>query len=403
MGNGSLPPINKTEIFMPRVRIVPIVAMFAFAAAILPAQARSKETALYNFTGGMDGGNPFAGLTRGDDGNFYGAASAGGATGHGDIYKITPDGTITVLYSFAGGSDGSGPLSAPVLDSRGNLYGTTQSAGGDCNCGIVYRISPRGKETVLHRFTGQPDGYNPFASPILDSRGNLYGTTLSGGTFYGTVYKIARDGTETILYTFQGDSDGENPYPGLTIGGDGNFYGATSFGGTHGFGTVFKLTPDGTKTILYNFAGGALDAASPSSTPILDQHGNIYGTGKFGGGNCNCGAVYKIAKNGKETLLHSFAGDSDGFSPGYGLTRDEDGNLYGATTEGGSSNCDNFGCGTIYTLSPRGTEKILYVFKGGNDGSTPDYAPVVDSSGDLYGTANYAGKHNSGLIFRLGN
>jgi uncharacterized repeat protein (TIGR03803 family) len=387
---------------MPRSCIAATVAIFALAAAmpLASAQAKSKETVLYNFTGGADGANPFGGLTEDKDGNFYGAASGGGASGNGAIYKIAPDGTYTVLYSFVGGSDGDGPLSAPILDRHGNIYGTTQYGGGECNCGVVYKLSHKGKETVLHVFTGQPDGFNPFASPIMDKQGNLYGTTLSGGTFYGSVYKIAADGKESILYAFGGGSDGESPYPGLTRAKNGDLYGATSFGGAHSFGTLFKLAPDGTKTILYNFAGST-DVASPSSTPILDAHGNIYGIGKFGGGSCNCGAVYEVTHNGKEKLLHSFTGGSDGFSPSYGLTRDGSGNLYGATTEGGSTDCDGYGCGTIFRLAPDGTERILFVFHGGNDGSTPDYAPVVDSLGNLYGTANYAGKHADGVVFKL--
>lgn len=387
---------------MSRTRAVPVIALFALAAA-LPfglAQAKSNETILHAFKGTDDGANPFAGLTQDKDGNFYGAASTGGASGYGAIYKIAPDGTYTVLYSFAGGSDGASPLSAPILDRHGNLYGTANYGGGDCNCGIVYRISRKGKETVLHAFTGQPDGFDPFASPVMDKQGNLYGTTLSGGTFYGSVYKIAPDGTESVLYAFAGDADGDSPYPGLTVAKNGDLYGATSFGGAHGFGTVFKLTPDGTKTILYSFAGST-DAASPSSTPILDNRGNIYGTGKFGGGSCNCGAVYEVTRNGKETLLHSFAGGNDGFSPGYGLTRDGGGNLYGATTEGGSGSCNGYGCGTIFKLASDGTETILFVFHNGKDGSTPYAAPIVDLLGNLYGTTNYAGAQRDGVVFRL--
>lgn len=387
---------------MSRAHVLSAIGCLALAVAVpaAPALAKNNEKILHAFKGGADGANPFAGLTEDKDGNFYGAVSGGGAGGNGAIYKITPDGTIALLYSFAGTGDGAGPLSPPILDKHGNLYGVAEFGGGDCNCGIVYKLSRKGKETVLHTFTGQPDGYDPFASPVMDKQGNLYGTTLSGGTFYGAVYKIAPDGTETIVHAFGGGDDGDTPYPGLTIGKDGNLYGATSFGGAHGFGTVFKLTPDGTKTILYSFAGSS-DVASPSSTPILDRQGNIYGIGRFGGGSCNCGAVYKIAGDGSETLLHSFAGGEDGFSPGYGLTRDKAGNLYGATTEGGSSGCNDYGCGVVFKLAPDTTESILYVFHGGKDGSTPDAAPIMDALGHLYGTANYAGAHGFGVVYRL--
>jgi uncharacterized repeat protein (TIGR03803 family) len=358
-------------------------------AAFAGAAVHAGEHTLYTFTGGSDGAYPFAGLTEDADGNFYGAASSGGAKGQGTLFRIGPHGTFSVLYAFAGGNDGAAPLSAPLVDRHGNLYGVTETGGGACNCGIVYRLSRKGKETVLHAFTGQPDGFDPFAGLTKDKAGNLYGTTLSGGTYYGTVYQIA-SGSESVLYAFGGGSDGDSPYPGVSLDRSGNLYGATSYGGTHGFGTVFALAPGGPKTVLYNFAGSA-DAASPSSTPIRDRRGNFYGLARFGGGSCNCGAVYKLSRNGRERLIHSFTGGTDGFSPGYGLTRDTAGNLYGVTTEGGSTNCSGYGCGVVFQIAPDGTESILYVFQGGADGSSPYAAPVVDAQGNVYGTAEYGG------------
>ncbi len=362
-----------------------------FGAALLASfAAAAGESTLYTFTDQADGAYPFGGLTLDRSGNLYGAASSGGAGGQGTLFRIAPDGTFAVLYSFAGGNDGAAPLSAPILDRRGNLYGVTETGGGACNCGVVYRLSHKGKEKVLHAFTGKPDGFDPFASLAMDKFGNLYGTTLDGGTYYGTVYEVTAGGSESVLHAFGGGNDGDSPYPGVAPDRRGDLFGSTSFGGTHGFGTVFKLSPDGTKTVLYNFAGSA-DAASPGSTPIRDRHGNIYGLAKFGGGSCNCGAVYKLDRKGKEMLIHSFTGGSDGFSPGYGLTHDAAGNLYGVTTEGGSTNCSGYGCGVVFEVAPGGTETILYVFLGGADGSTPYAAPAMDGQGNLYGTAEYGG------------
>jgi uncharacterized repeat protein (TIGR03803 family) len=373
------------------------------ATVLAASSAAAHEKTLYTFTNGADGANPFAGLTLGKDGNLYGAASSGGAGGQGTLFRIAPDGTFATLYSFTGGTDGASPLSAPIVDKSGNLYGVTAYGGdGSCNCGIVYKLSRKGKETVMHAFTGQPDGFDPFAPLTMDKAGNLYGTTLDGGTFYGTVFEIAAGGGESILYSFGGDSDGQSPYPGVTPEKHGNLLGSTSFGGTHGFGTVFQLVPGGTKTVLYNFAGSS-DPASPTSTPLQDSKGNIYGLAKFGGGSCNCGAVYELSRKGQERLIHSFAGGSDGFSPSYGLTRDTNGNLYGATTEGGTTNCDGYGCGTVFEVAPNGKETILYAFLGAADGSTPYYAPVLDGKGKLYGTAEYDGANGYGTVYEITN
>lgn len=373
-----------------------------FGVAVLGSSAvAAGESTLYTFTNTSDGEYPFAGLTLDRNGNLYGAASAGGAGAQGTIFRIAPGGGFKVLYAFTGGNDGGAPLSAPLVDRRGNLYGVTESGGGACNCGVVYRLSRNGKETILHAFTGKPDGFDPFASLALDKAGDLYGTTLDGGTYYGTVFEVPASGGESILYMFGGGNDGDSPYPGVAPDRQGNVTGATSFGGTHGFGTVFELAPGGAKTVHYNFAGGS-DAASLSSTPIRDRHGNIYGLAKFGGGSCNCGAVYKIDHKGKETLLHSFAGGSDGFSPGYGLTRDASGDLYGVTTEGGSTNCSGYGCGVVFKVAPDGTETILYSFLGGADGSAPYAAPVPDATGNLYGTAEYGGS-GYGTVYAITN
>ncbi|HEY3639182.1 MAG TPA: choice-of-anchor tandem repeat GloVer-containing protein [Rhizomicrobium sp.] len=374
--------------------------MLAIGAVLAASAATAGEKTLYTFTNGSDGAYPFAGLTIDAKGNLYGAASSGGTGGQGTIFRIAKDGTFSVLYAFAGSNDGAGPLSAPLVDSHGNLYGTTESGGGSCNCGIVYKLSRKGKETVLHTFTGQPDGFNPFAPLAMDKSGNLYGTTLEGGTFYGTVFEVSASGNESILYSFGGDADGDSPYPGVAPEKHGTLLGSTSFGGTHGFGTIFQLASGGTKTVLYNFAGSS-DAASPTSTPVRDSKGNIYGLAKFGGGSCNCGAMYKLSRKGDETLIHSFAGGNDGFSPGYGLTSDASGNFYGVTVEGGTTNCSGYGCGTVFKVSPKRKETILYAFLGGADGSTPYYAPVSDAQGKLYGTAEYDGANGYGTIYAI--
>jgi uncharacterized repeat protein (TIGR03803 family) len=211
-----------------------------------------------------------------------------------------------VLYSFTGGADGANPLAGVIRDSAGNLYGTTQGGGkatcpppvGVYGCGVVYKVHPSGKETVLYSFCTQPnctDGANPYAGVIRDSVGNLYGTTYSGGALgAGVVYKLNTSGTETVLHSFSG-GDGEHPIAGVIRDSAGNLYGTTYGGGAYGQGVVYKLDTDGNETVLYNFCAqpNCADGASPYAGVILDSKGNLYGTADFGG-KYNKGVVFKL-------------------------------------------------------------------------------------------------------------
>jgi uncharacterized repeat protein (TIGR03803 family) len=283
---------------------------------------------------------PYSGLVQGSDGNIYGTTASGGTSGHGTVFKITPSGTETVLFSFPAGS--SNPYTGLIQGSDGNFYGTT-GAGGTSDDGTVFKITPSGTETVLHAFakTGS-DGQTPYAGLIQGSDGNLYGTTYFGGAHaFGTVFKVTPSGTETVLYSFAGGSDGEHPYAGVIQGSDGNFYGTTYQGGAGGFGTVFKLTPSGTETVLYSFAGASGDGAYPEAGVIQGSDGNLYGS-TLQGGASGLGIVFKLTTNGTETILHAFAGASDGANPTANLVQGSDGNLYGSTSAGGSSGDGTF-------------------------------------------------------------
>ena len=176
--------------------------------------------------------------------------------------------------------------------------------------------------------------------------GNLYGTTYFGGAHgFGTVFKVTPGGTETVLYSFAGGNDGEHPYAGVIQGSDGNFYGTTYQGGASGYGTVFKLTPSGIETVLYTFAGGSSDGAYPEAGVIQGSDGNFYGS-TLQGGASGLGLVFKLTPSGTETILHAFAGASDGANPTANLVLGSDGNLYGSTSAGGSS-----GDGTFFKVS----------------------------------------------------
>jgi uncharacterized repeat protein (TIGR03803 family) len=249
------------------------------------------------------------------------------------------------------------------MDTAGNLYGTTQNggSGGGCSfgCGTVFKLAPAGNETVLHSFTGSPgDGGRPVAGLIMDTAGNLYGTTAEGGSGTctvingvpvsgcGTVFKLDPAGNETVLHSFTGGSDGIQALAALIMDQAGNLYGTTELGGSFGFGTVFKLDPSGNETVLHTFTGGN-DGATPFFAGlIMDTAGNLYGT-TFNGGASGYGTVFELDTAGNETVLHSFTGSpGDGASPPAALIMDKAGNLYGTTLIGGAS-----GFGTVFKLT----------------------------------------------------
>jgi uncharacterized repeat protein (TIGR03803 family) len=250
----------------------------------------------------------------------------------GVVYKLDPTGHQTVLHSFTGGADGGSPYAGVIRDAAGNLYGTT-NLGGTANAGVVYKLDPTGHETVLHSFTGGADGGRPTAGVILDSAGNLYGTAYNGGTANaGVVYKLDPSGNETVLYSFTGRADGGFPSAGVIRDLAGNLYG-TADGPIANLGVVYKLDPAGNETVLHSFTGGA-DGGNPQAGVIRDSAGNLYGTTAQGG--VGLGVVYKLDPSGNETVLYSFSGGADGGYPIAGVMRDATtGNLYGTTRGGG--------------------------------------------------------------------
>jgi uncharacterized repeat protein (TIGR03803 family) len=362
------------------------------AGAVYKLDTAGSETVLYGFPGGPDGASPYAGVID-SAGSLYGAAYSGGAYGKGIVYALHAGSHETVLYTFTGGTDGGNP-SGITRDSSGNLYGTTWSGGvnGD---GTVYKIDASGQQTVLHSFGGF-DGAAPETGVVLDSAGNLYGVTPTGGTgFAGTVYMLDSSGNETVLYNFTGGADGNQP-AGVIRDSAGNLYGTTVSGGAYGHGVVFRTNTGGHETVLYNFTGGA-DGSLPMAGVIGDSEGNLYGT-TFEGGAAGAGVVYKLATNGQETVLYNFAPGAGGMSPASGLILDSAGNLYGTASDGGAS-----GAGTVYKLDQSGNEAVLYSFTGGTDGGSPSAGVVRDAAGNLYGATPLGGKNNVGVVFTLKN
>lgn len=313
--------------------------------------------------------------------------------------------TLTILHAFPGQPDGSGPYAPPIKDHHGNLYGTTY-AGGSKDWGTVYEITAGGKETVLHSFVGGMDGSTPTSGLIMDARGNLYGTTYTGGSTgcfngygCGVVYRLSPSQggwKETILYAFKGKSDGGLlSFGNLARDAGGNLYGTTMYGGSrpwpHGGGVVYKLTHTSGRWVnktLYAFGTTSKkDGATPYGGVILDAKRNIYGT-TFYGGTAGAGTVFEVNAVGRETFLFSFGISSDGLFPEAGLVRDAAGNLYGTTMSGGDPSCV---CGTAFRLDTNGTETVLHVFTGyPSDGASPRQL-TLDAAGNLYGTTYYGG------------
>jgi len=257
--------------------------------------------------------------------------------------------------------------------------------------------------TILHTFTGSPDGSYPLASLLRDANGNLYGTTFEGGTDnFGTVFKVSKGGDESVSFSFN-TSDGAFPNQPVIQDASGNLYGA-ALEGTGGSGVVFKLSPSGKETVLYYFQGGLFNKnpKDPQGALFMDKAGNLYGTTISGGnsscatqGNVYCGTVFELAKNGKLTLLYSFTGKSDGGAPSGSLIRDSEGNFYGAASTGGDLNCtltNSTGCGVVFKLDPAGKETVLHRFTGQADGAGPAGSLFMDSEGNLYGSATYGGE-----------
>jgi uncharacterized repeat protein (TIGR03803 family) len=360
---------------------------------------------VYQFKPGADGAQPYSSLILDSQGNMYGTTSTDGSYAAGTIYRVTPSGKETVLYSFTGlGGDGANPYTPLTGDSAGNLYGTTTYGGtyggicGSTGCGTVFKLAPTGKETVLYRFTGaNGDGYYPYQGVVRDKAGNLYGTTILGGSGSGIVFKISPAGNETIVHTFNFiGNDGGFPIGGSLISdSSGNLYGATELGGSNGGGgTVYKIDKAGNETILAGFDFGST-GYEPYGSLLLNAEGNLYGTTLFGG-TFNEGVAFKVDTSGNETVLYNFSGMSgDGAEPNGGLVQDSAGNLYGTTFGGGG---DFFG--TAFEIGPSGAETILHSFSS-NDGRFPESGLVMDAHGNLFSTAEYGGAYGGGVVFGI--
>jgi len=372
--------------------------------------AQAQFIVLHTFLGLPDGAEPMAGLTPDSKGNLYGTTYFGGASscnfeGCGVVYKVTKSGMGTVLYRFAGGTDGVLPTAPVAVDTQGNVYGTTPYGGGSgCSgngCGIVFKISPQGKETVLYRFTGGTDGGNPFTTVLLDQAGTLYGATALGGDATcqagygcGVIYKLTQAGIETVLHTFTGGADGADPQVERSaMDAEGNIYGTTYDGGDPicNCGVAFKVNQGGELTVLHTFTGGA-DGSFPYHGLTLGAKGVLYGTASLGG--AVSGVLFRISSTGLN-VLYNFSSYPFAIGSISSVSVCSDGNVYGTTQGGGTE-----GWGTLWRVDRTGKETIVHTFGYTPDGATPDGAVqwmMKDGGGALfYGTTTQGGKGSFG-------
>jgi uncharacterized repeat protein (TIGR03803 family) len=335
--------------------------------------------------------------------------------GCGTIFKLTPGGVLSNVYNFCAESncpDGSIPAGALVQGPDGNFYGTTTEGGANdtacpnSGCGTVFKITPAGVLTTLYSFcalSACADGYAPHAGLVLGNDGNFYGTTAVGGgpSYSGTVFKITPQGQLTTLHSFN-MNDGDSPMAALVQAADGSFYGTTENGGTYNAGTIFKVTSAGVFTMLHNF--GEVEGFAPATAMIQASDGNLYGTTPVGGAG-NWGTVFRLTPSGAVTAIYNFCTQSncpDGFAP-QELVQATDGNLYGAAAGGGTPNQCISGCGTIFKISTGGALSTIHFFNY-NDGAWPAAALLQGTDGKFYGSTSAGGIdcdsfHGCGTLF----
>ncbi len=400
------------------------------AQSIAHTAVKVTERVLYRFEGGADGAHPEGGVVMDSADNLYGTTYGTMVSGVNDcaqcgtVFEISRKSHAeTILHRFSGGtSDGANPTAGVSIDSAGNLYGTTEFGGTGCitnyliGCGTVFEISSKSHlETILKSFSAA-GGWAPDGGLIFDRAGNLYGTTTSGTCGYrsygcGTVFEIA-GGTrkETVVDTFErGGNIVGFPKGRLVMDRSGNLYGTTWDTGGHVSGVLFEIVAGTHEPEVLHMFAGSPDGGTPNGNLVIDSRGDLFGTTHWGGGFCyigsidamGCGTVFEIhAGTHKETILYRFQGGSDGMEPRGGLVMDNSGDLYGTTYSGGL-NC-RFGCGTVFEIAAGNhKESVLYRFRGGQDGSSPEGELFMDSAGNLYGTT-FGGGTDCGRATELG-
>jgi uncharacterized repeat protein (TIGR03803 family) len=384
-----------------------MAATIPFALVAVGPVHGQTYTLLHNFAGGAhDAANPQGPLIENSEHQFYGASVLGGREDYGTLFKMSKTGKTSVLHDFLG-YDGYDPTSGVIQGSDGNLYGTTLEGGygfgsdsGDS--GVVFELNSATKKAKLLYQFPYIGGRNDPNGVIADAQGNLYGVAEGGGTYYdGYIYKLDTTGNLSVLYNFTGGNDGAVPQGPLAWGPDGDLYGVTKEEGANTGGTVFKTDTSGNLTTLYSFTYGGTDGYFPNpGTLAFDAAGNIYGTTQYGGTGTvcsrNCGTVFEVTPTGSESILYNFQGGTDGGHPTTGVVLDSAGNSYGTTYQYGDQDC---ACGVAFKVDGQGNETVLHSWTG-SDGSHPS-GQLLLSKGALYGLTSGGGTSNLGVAFRL--
>ncbi len=375
-----------------------LLTLLFLLALLKVAQAQTyRESTLASFPSISNGPVlPTGGLIIDAAGHLYGSAQ-GGINNLGAIFEVTPAGVVSVLHSF-NGVDGSYPTVNLLRNRAGNLYGTTSQGGGSagCSCGTVFKLTPGGELTVLYSFTG---GYAYPSALTLDAAGNLYGFEYATNA-NGAIFKVTPDGTFSVVYNFcslGSCADGSGPAGSLILNKAGNFYGSTNRGGAFNEGTVFELTPEYVESVLYSFSGGS-DGGNPAGKLTQDAAGNMYGVAYAGGTTPSSayGTLFKITPAGVESVLYSFcqlANCADGARPAGPLVLDAVGNLYGTTILGGAHNA-----GVVFKITRAGVENVLQDLTIAADGGN---GAVVDKVGNVYLEIYAGGKSGQGSVVKL--
>ena len=352
-------------------------------------------TILKNFNMAVDGGYPKGGLIQATDGNFYGTANAGSFNNGGCIFKITPSGTYTIVRSLSVNTDGGRPQGHLVQANDGNFYGMNNS-GGAFGYGTIFKLTPGGAYTVLKSFN-IADGTNPYGSLVQASDGNFYGMTNLNGTYKrGTLFRITPTGTYTVLHHFNPNgTDGEYPKGGLIQAKDGLLYGMTPNGGANYNGTIFKISMAGTSYTVIRGLSAGVEGGNPVGTLIQATDGNFYGTAYSLSGGYE-GSVFKMAPNGTTTVIKKFTQETEGGYPSGSLMQSTDGLLYGTNNSGGKD-----GDGTIFKLSTAGAITILAHLNGSAKGNMPQDNLALGKDSAFYGVTTYGGTNNYGTIFKI--
>jgi len=397
--------------------VTTVAVALAFALTLVipgTVQAQSYHV-LYNFTGGRDGAQPYAGLSIDRGGKLYGTTHSGNeGVNWGVVYQFRRAGTGWIFQSL---QLFDGALAArAIIGPNGSVYGTSPNNLDQYRSGYVFNLRPQlnacttaicnWNASILYGFSGGADGGQPrYGDLVFDALGNMYGTTAVGGTGSGVVYKMTQSGgnwSEQPIYAFNGTPDGATPFGGVVFDSVGNIYGTTTQGGANGFGAVYELSPSGsgyTERVIYSFTGGT-DGSYPTAAIYIDGSGNLFGT-TSNGGSGGGGTVFELSPNGSSfnyTLLHSFSGGTQ-CGPWGTLAADSNGNLFGTTVCDGAT-----GHGNIFEEAKSGssyTYSSVYDFANGSDGGRPYGNVTFDASGNMFGTASLGGSTGVGVIWEI--